>query len=187
MKILRVIHSLNPKVGGPPEGILQLTPILKTHGIETSVITLDKPKSKWLENKPYKVFALGNSFLKYGFQFGLISKIKSISYNYDLIIIHGLWQYHSLATFLALRKSKKKYFIFTHGMLDPWFKKKYPLKHLKKKIYWNLFESKIINGAESVFFTSKKEELISRNWFKNISIKKKLFMVLLLPHKMKKD
>ena len=133
VKILRVIHSLNPKVGGPPEGILQITPILKEYGIETSVICLDHSKSKWLDNKPYKVFALGKGFLKYGFQFRLISKIESIASNFDLIIIHGLWQYHSLATFFALRKLKKKYFIFTHGMLDPWFAKKYPFKHLKKK------------------------------------------------------
>ena len=110
LKILRVIHSLNPKVGGPPEGILQITPILKEYGIETSVICLDDSKSKWLNNKQYKVFALGEGFLKYGFQFGLVSKIKSIANNYDLIIIHGLWQYHSLATFLALRKLNKKYF-----------------------------------------------------------------------------
>ena len=108
LRILRVIHSLNPKVGGPPEGIMQITPILKKYGIETSVICLDDPKSKWLDNKPYKVFALGDGFLKYGFQFTLVSKIKSIASNYDLIIIHGLWQFHSFATFLALNKLKKK-------------------------------------------------------------------------------
>ena len=100
VKILRVIHSLDPKVGGPPEGILQITPILNKYGIETSVICLDKFKSKWHDNKPYKIFALGKGWLKYGFQFGLVSKIKSIAAKHDLIIIHGLWQYHSLATFL---------------------------------------------------------------------------------------
>ena len=135
---------------------------------------MDDSNSKWLDNKPYKVFPLGRGFLKYGFQFGLVSKIKSIVSNYDLIIIHGVWQYHSLATFLAVRKLKKKYFIFTHGMLDPWFEKRYPLKHLKKKIYWNLFESKVIKSSEAVFFTSKNEELISRKWFKNIKIKKEI-------------
>ena len=174
VKILRVIHSLNPKVGGPPEGILQITPILKEYGIETSVICLDHADSKWLNNKPYKVFALGEGFLKYGFQFRLISKIESIASHFDLIIIHGLWQYHSLATFLALRKLKKKYFIFTHGMLDPWFAKKYPLKHLKKKLYWVLFESKVIKCSEAVFFTSENEEIISRKWFKNLKIKKEI-------------
>ena len=68
-KILRVIHSLNPKVGGPPEGIIQFSPILNKYRIETSVICLDNPDSKWLKNLPFKVFALGKGFLKYGFQF----------------------------------------------------------------------------------------------------------------------
>ena len=174
IKILRVIHSLNPKVGGPPEGILQITPFLKKYGIETTVICLDKVQSKWLDNKPYKVFALGRGFLKYGFQFNLVSKIKFIAEKHDLIIIHGLWQYHSLATFLALRKLKKKYVIFTHGMLDPWFEKRYPLKHFKKKIYWSLFEKKVIKGAEALFFTSKNEEIYSRKWFRNLEIKKEI-------------
>lgn len=174
IKVLRVIHSLNPRVGGPPEGIIQSSPILSKYGIETTVICLDNPKSKWLNNKPFKVIALGKGFLNYGFQFGLVSKISNIASNYDLIIIHGLWQYHSLATFLAIRKLKRKYFILTHGMLDPWFQKKYPLKHLKKKLYWNLVESRIIKGSEAVFFTSKKEELVSRAWFKNLEAKKEI-------------
>jgi len=174
VKILRVIHSLDPKVGGPPEGILQITPILNKYGIETSVICLDKFQSKWHDNKPYKIFALGKGWLKYGFQFGLVSKIQSIAAKHDLIIIHGLWQYHSLATFFALKKLKKKYFIFTHGMLDPWFQKRYPLKHLKKKIYWHLFESYVVEGSEAVFFTSRNEEIISRNWFKNLKIRKEI-------------
>tara|TARA_Y100000991_G_scaffold211615_2_gene194441 strand:- start:4064 stop:5236 length:1173 start_codon:yes stop_codon:yes gene_type:complete len=174
IKVLRVIHSLNPIVGGPPEGIIQASPILSKYGIETTVICLDDPKSKWLYNAPFKVIALGKGFLKYGFQFGLVSKISNIASNYDLIIIHGLWQYHSLATFLALRKLKRKYFVYTHGMLDPWFQRKYPIKHLKKKLYWNLFESRIIKRSEAVFFTSKKEELVSREWFKNLDVKKEI-------------
>ena len=133
-KILRVIHSLNPACGGPQEAILQITPHIAKHGFETTVISLDPSNSHWLKNKPYKAIGLGPSFLKYGFIFGLISQIESISVEYDLVIVHGLWQFHSLATWLALKKTKKKYFVFTHGMLDPWFKDKYPIKHLRKLI-----------------------------------------------------
>jgi hypothetical protein len=31
------------------------------------------------------------------------------------------------------------YFAYTHGMLDPWFKRTYPLKHLKKWAYRLVF------------------------------------------------
>ena len=29
-----------------------------------------------------------------------------------------------------------RYLVYPHGMLDPWFKKTYSLKHLKKQLYW---------------------------------------------------
>ena len=55
LKLLRVIHSINPEVGGPPEGILQISALLSSYGIETTVAWLDEPDSEWLINKPYKV------------------------------------------------------------------------------------------------------------------------------------
>ena len=33
---------------------------------------------------------------------------------------------------LGFKKIRKKYFVFTHGMLDPWFQRKYP-KAFKKE------------------------------------------------------
>ena len=62
LKLLRVIHSINPEVGGPPEGILQISPLLSSYGIETTVACLDEPDSEWLINKPYKVISLGKGF-----------------------------------------------------------------------------------------------------------------------------
>ena len=174
VKLLRVIHSLNPEVGGPPEGILQISPVLEKYGIKTTVACLDNPNSEWLENKPYEIIAFGKGFLNYGFQFGLVSKLSSLFKDFDLIIIHGLWQYHSFATFLALRNMNKRYFLFTHGMLDPWFKEKYPLKHLKKLIYWKIIESKVVKGSEAIFFTSNKEEYLSKSWFNNLKTNKKV-------------
>ena len=91
VKLLRVIHSLNPEVGGPPEGILQISPVLEKYGIKTTVACLDNPNSEWLENKPYEIIAFGKGFLNYGFQFGLVSKLSSLftSYNhFDFCQLH---------------------------------------------------------------------------------------------------
>ena len=55
--------------------------------------------------------------------------------HYDAVIVEGLWQFHGYATWKALRGGPVPYFVFTHGMLDPWFKRKYPFKHLKKWLY----------------------------------------------------
>ena len=37
---------------------------------------------------------------------------------------------------LALRHGATPYAVFPHGMLDPWFKRAYPAKHLKKWLFW---------------------------------------------------
>jgi glycosyltransferase involved in cell wall biosynthesis len=42
-------------------------------------------------------------------------------------------------------------------MLDPWFDKAYPLKRLKKSVYWLLFESFVFRHARSIFFTTPQE------------------------------
>ena len=51
---------------------------------------------------------------------------------YDLIIVNGIWQYHNYAVWKVAKKFNKPYYVFTHGMLDPWFKKNYFLNTLKK-------------------------------------------------------
>ena len=39
--------------------------------------------------------------------------------------------------------------VFTHGMLDPWFKRAYPLKHSKKWLYWLVAEYWVLRGAQT--------------------------------------
>lgn len=57
------------------------------------------------------------------------------------------------------------YFVFPHGMLDPWFRRTYPLKHLKKCIYWWLVEGRVFRDAPKVLFTSALERDLARGAF----------------------
>ncbi|MEB0151131.1 glycosyltransferase, partial [Pseudomonas sp. CCC2.2] len=68
-------------------------------------------------------------------------------------------------TWRALAKKKIPYFIFTHGMLDPWFKKNYPLKHLKKWLYWTWGEYRVLRDAKAVLFTCEEEKILARQSF----------------------
>ena len=52
--------------------------------------------------------------------------------NDETIIAHGLWQWPGRRA----RALQRPYLLFPHGMLDPWFKKTYFCKHLKKQLYW---------------------------------------------------
>ena len=50
-------------------------------------------------------------------------------------------------------------------MLDPWFKRTYPLKHLKKWLYWPWAEYRVLRDAQAVLFTCEEERLLARQSF----------------------
>ena len=87
----------------------------------------------------------------------LLSWLRENATRYDAVIVNGIWQYHSYATWLALHRSETPYFVFTHGMLDPWFKRRHPLKHLKKWLYWPWADYRVLRDAQAVIFTCEEE------------------------------
>src|SRR5207245_1815129 len=54
---------------------------------------------------------------------------------YDRVVANGIWQYLSLAAWRRYAGSSSAYYGFPHGMLDPWFRETFALKHLKKCLY----------------------------------------------------
>jgi len=85
--------------------------------------------------------------------------------DYDRVIVNGIWQYLSFAAWRYYSGSSIPYFVFPHGMLDPWFKKTFPLKHLKKWFYWPWAEYRVLRDAAAVIFTSEEERLLARKSF----------------------
>jgi glycosyltransferase involved in cell wall biosynthesis len=81
------------------------------------------------------------------------------------VIIHGTWQYHAFATWRALHDSEIPYFVYPHGMLDPWFKRTYPLKHLKKWTYWPWADYRVLRDARAVLFTTEQERQLAGQSF----------------------
>jgi glycosyltransferase involved in cell wall biosynthesis len=50
-------------------------------------------------------------------------------------------------------------------MLDPWFRRQYPLKHLKKWLYWPWAEYRVLRDAKVVLFTSEEERTLAAKSF----------------------
>ena len=166
MKIIHIISSVNPKGGGPIEGIRQLLHPLRSAGHEVDVACCDAPSSPWLSNTVHsKVYALGPSRSGYAYTPRLLPWLQENVHRYDAVIVNGVWQYHSFAVWKTLKKSKTPYFVFTHGMLDPWFKHTYPLKHLKKWLYWPWAEYRVLRDARAVIFTCEEERQLARQSF----------------------
>ena len=156
---------MDPKGGGPAQNTVELAAVLRKMGHEVSIASLDKPNSPWLSGLDMPCYPLGESAQKYGFSKSFLDWMKSNHRSYDAVLVRGLWQYHGWGTWKALRGSKTPYYIFPHGMLDPWFNKEYPLKWLKKAIYWLWGERRVLRDAKGVFFTSEEERRLARSSF----------------------
>jgi glycosyltransferase involved in cell wall biosynthesis len=167
MKILHVTSSLDPRGGGVAEAILQIAAALVRAGHATEIATVDAPGSAWLRDAPCPVHALGPHRTSYQYAPGLLPWLRSHRDEFDAVISHGLWQYHGFATWRAWRGARGKRFVYVHGMLDPWFKRTYPKKHLKKWLYWPWAEYRILRDARAVFFTCEEEKRLAREsfWF----------------------
>jgi glycosyltransferase involved in cell wall biosynthesis len=165
MKLLHIIYSLCPSGGGPAEGVRQITPHLAALGVKSTVASLDPPDAPWLEDNPFPSIGLGPALGTYGYRRGLPSQIRELALQHDRVIIHDMWQYNALATWRALRGTGVRYYIYPHGMLDPWFKHTYPLKHLKKWVYWLWANYRVVRDAEAVLFTTEQERILARESF----------------------
>ncbi|EPD0171440.1 hypothetical protein BUE65_22470 [Klebsiella variicola] len=166
-KILRVITSMDPQKGGPSEGIRQLQQEIHRQrlNIKCDIVCMDDLSEEAKDVEYASIYAVGKGKGVYSYSESLKNWLEENVKKYDFVIIHGIWQYHSYIASKLCIKNSIPYFLYTHGMLDPWFKKNYPLKHIKKMLYWTLIERKVVNNAEAVIFTSEEEKILARQSF----------------------
>jgi glycosyltransferase involved in cell wall biosynthesis len=166
LKLLHVITSMDPKEGGPPEGIRQMGKTLIGMGHSIEVVCLDRPGAFANDHHGLQVHAVGPSVGKFGYARTLVPWLKANVGRFDGVIAHGIWQYPCLAAWRVCSRSATPYFVFTHGMLDPWFQRTFPLKHLKKAAYWRAGGHKVLRDARGVFFTSQEERILASQSFR---------------------
>lgn len=157
LRILHCIHSANPAGGGPIEGVKQLSLANGRSGHVVEVLTLDAPDAPWLASSPVPVHAVGPGWPGYGYTPELVRWLRTHRAEYDVVVVNGIWQYNAFGVWRALRGTDTPYVVYTHGMLDPWFKRAYPLKHLKKWLYWPWADYRVLRDAAAVLFTCEEE------------------------------
>lgn len=161
MRILHVISTVDPRNGGPSEAMQQRGRVLKEMGHDVEVLTADAPDAEFLKAYTLKVYAQGPVTGPSGYAAGLKSWLADHYKEYDAVIASGIWQYSTMAVYQTARRLKLPHWVFTHGMLDPYFMRGAPLKALKKKLYWlRLYPA--MRDAAAVFFTCEEERLLAR-------------------------
>ena len=165
MNILQCVGDIDPALGGSVEAARQLAIALDRLGHSVELVTLRRPETDWIAGWPGTVHCSGPSHTRYLYSPRLHKWIAQHASKYDAIVIHGLWRYTSAGVWRGLRGHKVPYFVFAHGMLDPYFKRAYPRKHLQKAACWLAAERRVLRDAKAVLFTCAEERLRARRTF----------------------
>lgn len=177
MRILRVIGSMNPASGGPCEGVRNSILELVKLNVLNEVACLDGPDATYLGRDSFPVHTLGPGKGPWCYSSKLLPWLVDHLPNFDTVIVHGVWLYHSYAVHRAIKLLKQKYkdskqlreslpkvFIMPHGMLDPYFQtaagRKF--KAIRNTVYWRLIESRVIRQAAGLLFTCESELKLAR-------------------------
>lgn len=165
MKILHVIPSVSPTLGGPTHVVLNLVKALRETGVDAEIATtndngstlLDVPLSQRIEyeqvpvwffprfSPPMKQFIFSAAFTRWFWQ-----HVR----DYDLIQTHYLFSYASTCACAIARLQRVPYVVRTIGQLSPWALTQ---SQLKKSLYSHLIERHNLNRAASIHCTTVGE------------------------------
>ena len=112
------------------------------------------------------VIRLNEELTRIGFEAKAIDCPKEAAESNNFSIAHGLWQWPGVVAYQNWKRRKIPFLVFPHGMLDPWFKTTFPLKHFKKQLYWWWRQGRILSNAHAVCFTTEDEMQLAQNTFR---------------------
>lgn len=130
-------------------------------GDRLHVVSFDDPEDEYARAFKYPLTALGPCATFYGYTAKLVPWLRAHVRDYDVVLVHGIWQYHSLSAWRVLKEARVPYVVYTHGMLDPGHHKVSRFKQFKKQLYWWMSESRVLRDAAAVFFTTEEERRIA--------------------------
>lgn len=172
-RVLHIIGTADPRSGGPIEGARRIGEIWESEGHVQDLVTPDAPDAPFLAGYSSRVIALGRPgarartpWARYGYTPGMIGWIRSHAPDYDAVIVAGLWNFAAMAGRFGLVGGGTPYFVYTHGMLDPWFARTYPFKNLAKQALWLFNEGPLLRHARAVLFTTEDERQLAENAFR---------------------
>lgn len=155
MKISLTTGDLSYHAGGMVPAIRELARNLRLRGHDVTIWgNCDKssptPSPDWNGIDTNLLPCLGPTTLS--FRPNLVSQI--VAKGADVIEVHGIWNYSSLAARLAAARLRIPFFVHPHGMLDPW-----ALQHskIRKRVASILFESKNLRSATCIRALNESE------------------------------
>lgn len=172
MKVLHVIPSISPALGGPTQVVLNLVKALRDCGVDAEIVTtndnrfnvLDVPINQLIQypleenlNQSVPIWFLPRfspPMKEFIFSAAMTRWLWQHIHNYDILDNHYLFSYASTCAGAIARRKGIPYTVRTIGQLTPWALAQ---SRLKKRVYTSLIERRNLNNAAVVHCTSQGE------------------------------
>jgi glycosyltransferase involved in cell wall biosynthesis len=164
MKVLHVIPSVSPLHGGPSFAVRRMAEAVAALDVEVDVATttangkeeLRVPLGRPVNEQGVRYFYFPRQYPKsWTFSWPLTRWLAQYAGAYDVLHVHALFSYPSLAACWAARREGVPYVLRPLGTLDPWALR---FRRWKKTPYFWLFERRNLLGAAAVQAVSPQEQ-----------------------------
>ena len=181
LRVLHLLDTIDPAGAGPVEAA-RLYCLAARQDYHPEVLSLDNNVDQWRGSWPVPIHAVGRSRLVPRYTSALVPWLRQNGCRFDAVVVHSVWGYHLVGAWRALGASVP-YFLILHGALNPWFRKAYPQKHLKKIAFWWALTGRAVAGAKAVFYLCPEEKRIADAAFPIRSTGEEFVPLGTLPHR----
>lgn len=134
-------------------------------GHESVFASLDTPDADWVRKFSFEIHATGPASGLFKSTQRFAQTVADLAPKCDAAVVHGLWNHASIGAYDAMKRARLPWVVFSHGMLDPYFRKAKPVKHWVKQVYWLLWQGRMLSGSSEVLFSCAEEQRLARNAF----------------------
>jgi len=153
MNILHIIRDLSPETGGPVSALHGLSAKQKQLGHKVCIVSTDYGLNRELLQQEGDII-LSRTLKTWRFAPKLKDILKRKIAWCDIVHIHTIWEYPTLAAVQLARKIQKPFLLRTCGMLEEWSLSQ---SRMKKNIYLTLFAKTLFNPPCLLHFTTQAE------------------------------
>ncbi len=170
MKILHVIANVAPRYGGPSKACLEMARAQAQLGNEVSVYTTNQDGQGTLDVPTDRPVRWEGVTLRYfpiqfprfwGTSLPLIHSLKEKIPDVNVVHIHTLYLFHTVAAAFYSLKFRIPYILRPHGILDPYI---YRRHRLRKRIAEFLFQDRITRQAAAIHFITEEEKALAEQY-----------------------